>query len=149
MANISEINGYGIYAQTASLAVSSSYAQTASLANTASLAQSASLVNVNRQRTPSVSQSYIPFVGGYSPGAGTYEQLYTNDGALYVSSSHGVGNRLYASSVVVSNGFTGSLQGTASYATQALSASYAPGGSGDGGTNLGLVYAISLGYIMP
>ena len=30
MANISEINGYGIYAQTASLAVSSSYALTAS-----------------------------------------------------------------------------------------------------------------------
>jgi hypothetical protein len=32
MANISEINGYGIYAQTASLAVSSSYATTASFA---------------------------------------------------------------------------------------------------------------------
>jgi hypothetical protein len=32
MANISEINGYGIYAQTASLAVSSSYALTASFA---------------------------------------------------------------------------------------------------------------------
>ena len=58
MANISEINGYGIYAQTASLAVSSSYALTASFA----------------------------------------------------------------------------LNG---------------GGGGDGGTNLGLVYAVSLGYLMP
>ena len=33
-------------------------------------------------------------------------------------------------SVTATAGFTGSLQGTASYATQALSASYAPGGAG-------------------
>ena len=64
MANISEINGYGIYAQTASLA------------NTASLA---------------VSSSYAQ---------------------------------------------------TASFALNG-------GGGGDGGTNLGLVYAVALGYIMP
>jgi hypothetical protein len=34
------------------------------------------------------------------------------------------------SSVTATAGFTGSLQGTASYATQALSASWAPGGGG-------------------
>ena len=47
---------------------------------------------------------------------------------------------------------TGSLLGTASYATQALTASYAMnggGGGGGGGTSLGLVYAVSLGYLMP
>jgi hypothetical protein len=33
-------------------------------------------------------------------------------------------------SLNVSAGITGSLQGTASFATQALSASYAPGGAG-------------------
>ena len=80
-----------------------------------------------------------------------------------------------------SSGFRGNLTGTASYATQALTASYAlssagvAGGvtsitAGDGisvdqstgavtitntggtsapGTNLGLVYAVSLGYLMP
>lgn len=44
---------------------------------------------------------------------------------------------------------TGSLLGTASYSNQALTASYAMNGGGTGGTNLGLVYAVSLGYLMP
>ncbi len=83
MANIYSINGFEIYASTASLATTASFASTASFATTASFASTASFAT------------------------------------------------------------------TASYATQALSASYAPGGGGDGGTNLGLVYAISLGYIMP
>jgi hypothetical protein len=41
---------------------------------------------------------------------------------------------------------TASLAVSSSYAT---TASFALNGGGDGGTNLGLVYAISLGYIMP
>jgi hypothetical protein len=39
-------------------------------------------------------------------------------------------------------GFTGSLQGTASFALNA-------GSGGGGGTDLGLTYAISIGYFMP
>ena len=40
------------------------------------------------------------------------------------------GSSAVLTSVTATAGFTGSLQGTASYATQALSASYAPGGAG-------------------
>jgi hypothetical protein len=80
----------------------------------------------------------------------------------------------------ITSSFSGNLTGTASYATQALTASYALSsagvaggvtsitagdgisvdqstgnvtitntGGGGGGTNLGLVYAVSLGYLMP
>jgi hypothetical protein len=121
MANISEINGYGIYAQTASLAT------------TASFATSASLVNVIRGVIPITSRSYVPFVAGYNPFPGTYEQLYTNDGAVFLS-----GSILYTNTIVSS--FTGSLLGTASLATTAsyisptfISASAAASGFGSGG----------------
>jgi len=40
------------------------------------------------------------------------------------------GNTSLTGSLIVTGGITGSLQGTASYATQALSASWAPGGAG-------------------
>jgi len=68
-------------------------------------------------------------------------------------------------SLRASGSLTGSLLGTASYvsgsiftntnpalsASYALTASYAlnAGSGGGGGTNLGLVYAISIGYLMP
>jgi hypothetical protein len=45
MANISEINGYGIYAQTASLANTASIATSASFATSSSLATTASYIN--------------------------------------------------------------------------------------------------------
>lgn len=99
MTNISEINGYGIYAQTASLAntaslaVSSSYALTSSLALTSSFTPNALI-------TASVSLNTITFTKG--------------------------------------NG-----------STFPITVDTGSGGSADGGTNLGLVYAISLGYIMP
>ncbi len=120
MANISQINGFGIYA------------------DTASLAQSASSVLVDREGVNG--PAYLTYVDSSNP-SGDYERLYSSD-SLYLS-----GSTLF--STRVNSSFTGSLLGTASYATQALSASYAPGGGGDGGTNLGLVYAVSLGYIMP
>ena len=47
MANISEINGYGIYAQTASLAVSSSFANTASFAVSSSFANTTSFATTS------------------------------------------------------------------------------------------------------
>jgi hypothetical protein len=194
MANISQINGFEIYAQTASLATTASFASTASL------------VNVIRGVVPASSMSYVPFVENFLPGAGTYEQLYTNNGAVFLS-----GSILYTNKIVSS--FTGSLLGTASLADKATTSSFAitssyarsagiqlgqgsapltykltdangntisslnnptsslaltasyinptfisasaaasgfgSGGGGTGGTDLGLVYAVSLGYLMP
>ncbi len=59
--------------------------------------------------------------------------------------------QLQVPSVLATSGVTASLQGTASWATNAITASYAlnAGSGGGGGTNLGLVYAVSLGYLMP
>jgi len=74
--------------------------QTASWAVSASQAVSASWA-------PSVASNPFPFTG-----------------SAIISGSLGV-----TGSLIVTGGITGSLQGTASYATQALSASYAPGSS--------------------
>ena len=59
------------------------------------------------------------------------QSTYIRDG--FVSA----GNAQITGSLGVTGGITGSLQGTASYATQALSASYAPGG-GSGTVNSGV-----------
>ena len=134
----------------------------------------------------------------YANAAGAASQVYiaenTSPGTysipVYQEGNYDADNTLYNTNVsydLATNTFTfpslnatGSLQGTASYATQALTASYAlssPGGGGGvtsitagtgisvnqstgavtitntggggGGTNLGLVYAVSLGYLMP
>jgi hypothetical protein len=119
----------------------------------------------------------------YLTDAGTYPLVYVNGtgnqplnispyGALYNTTTNSISS---ISSITASSGF----QGTASYAIQALTASYAMNGGGGGGvtsitagdgisvdqstgavtitntggggggTNLGLVYAVSLGYLMP
>ena len=134
----------------------------------------------------------------YANAAGAASQVYiaenTSPGTysipVYQEGNYDGDNTLYNANVsydFTTNTFTfpllkatGSLQGTASYAVQALTASYAlssagvaggvtsitagdgisvdqstgavtitnTGGTG-GGTNLGLVYAVSLGYLMP
>jgi hypothetical protein len=134
-ADISTATFYGT-ASYANLAQSASFSTTSSFAITSSfvqLAQSASLVNVIRGVVPASSRSYVPFVENYSPGPGTYEQLYTNSGAVYLS-----GSILYANNI--NSSFTGSLLGTASFATTAsyinptfISASAAASGFGSGG----------------
>ena len=143
MANISQINGFGIYAQTASLAATASYTV------------SSSVTTILRG---SANPSYIATVPYYEPTA-THQQLFVYEGGGYFSSSYG-SSRLHTPSVVAMNGFTGSLQGTATTASYIsptfISASAAASGFGSGGgstgtpgTNLGLVYAVSLGYLMP
>ena len=62
---------------------------------------------------------------------GSNQSTYIRDG--FVSA----GNAQVTGSLGVTGGITGSLLGTASYATQALSASYAPGG-GSGTVNSGV-----------
>ena len=113
MANtiISEINGYGIYAQTASLA------------------QSASSVLVDRESVNG--RAYLTYVDSSNP-SGDYERLYSSD-SLYLTGSTLIIPRVESS-------FTGSLLGTASFATTAsyinptfISASAAASGFGSGG----------------
>jgi hypothetical protein len=148
---------------------------------TASLAVSSSVTTIMRG---SANPSYIATVPYYEPTA-THQQLFVYDGGGYFSSSYGSA-RLHTPSVVATNGFTGSLLGTATTASYVsptfISASAAAAGFGSGGgagtitqiqagpgiqitngtgpvvtveatsaggTNLGLVYAVSLGYIMP
>ena len=137
MANISEINGFGFYAQTASFTVSSS------------------VTTVKRGNAAPF--GYLTSVTYYEPNP-THQQLLVIEGGGYFSSSFG-SLRLHTPSVVATNGFTGSLQGTATTASYIsptfISASAAASGFGSGGgtsapgTNLGLVYAVSLGYLMP
>jgi hypothetical protein len=93
----------------------------------------------------------------------------TVTGSLNITGSQTITGLLTVTQNISASSFTGSLFGTASfatsasqavsasyaltasYATQALTASYAinAGSGGGGGTNLGLVYAISIGYLMP
>lgn len=118
-ADITTAQFYG----TSSYAVTSSYvqsAQSASFATTASfvqLAQSASSVLVDREALSG--PSYIVYVDQADPN-GAYVKLYNNN-AIYLTGSTLIIPRVESS-------FTGSLLGTASFATQALSASWAPGG---------------------
>ena len=149
---------------TGSLTVTGNVIATASWASNAITAQSSSI--------------------NYLIDGGSYPLVYTNNstgnqplgispyGAVYNSAVNSISN---ISSITASSGF----QGTASYAIQALTASYAMNGGGGGGvtsiiagdgisvdqptgavtitntggggggTNLGLVYAVSLGYLMP
>ena len=160
-------------------------------------------INSNTQVTGSLRvtggvTSSLQGTATYANVAGEANQIYiaenTSPGTysipVYQEGNFGSINTLYNANVsydIATNTFTfpllkatGSLQGTASYAVQALTASYAlssagvaggvtsitagdgisvdqstgavtitnTGGTG-GGTNLGLVYAVSLGYLMP
>ena len=93
----------------------------------------------------------------------------TVTGSLNITGSQTITGLLTVTQNISASSFTGSLFGTASfatsasqavsasyvltasYATQALTASYAinAGSGGGGGTDLGLTYAISIGYFMP
>jgi hypothetical protein len=144
MANISQINGFEIYASTAG------FAAEAAEASTASLAQSANTVLVDREGFSG--PQYLTYVSQSNP-SGVYTSLYNNE-SVYISGSTLVAPNMRAV-------FTGSLLGTASLASTAsyisptfISASaaasgFGSGGGSAGGTNLGLVYAVSLGYLMP
>jgi hypothetical protein len=153
---------------TGSLTVTGNVIATASWANNATLAVSASTSYATDTIYRLVYSNNIP---GATP-------LYTSPFAATIDATNG---HITALAFSGSNGFKGNLTGTASYATQALTASYAlssagvaggvtsitagtgisvdqstgnvtitnTGGSGGGGTNLGLVYAVSLGYLMP
>ncbi len=120
MANISEINGYGIYAQTASLADKATTSSFAITSITSSYARSAGI---------QLGQGSAPL---------TYKLTDAN------------GNTI--SSL---NNPTSSLALTASYvdptfiSASAAASGFGTGGGSAGGTNLGLVYAVSLGYLMP
>jgi hypothetical protein len=169
MANISQINGFGFYAQTASVALST---------------VSSSVTTVIRGSLSAASPyAYLTGISGYEPVA-RHEQLFAYDG-VYLSSSFG-SLRLHAPSVVVTGGFTGSLQGTATTASyisptfisaSAAASGFGSGGGGGAGTitqispgpgiavsngtgpivtitstqvnSIGVTYAISLGYLMP
>lgn len=104
----------------------------------------------------------------YGSGSGNAVKEFTGSGTSfpYTGSAIITGSLTITGSTTSTLGFTGSLQGTASYvsgsiftnANPALSASYAltasyalnaGSGGGGGGTNLGLTYAVSIGYFMP
>ena len=158
MSNISQINGLNItaesasYATTASLLLgsvtSASYAATASLllgsVTSASYAATASLALAT-------SSSIVTDAAAYRVAllaANNQNIVRTSD--TNISYQPDIG-QLQVPSVLATSGVTASLQGTASWATNAITASYAlnAGSGGGGGTNLGLVYAVSLGYLMP
>jgi hypothetical protein len=103
MANISEINGYGIYAQTASLALTASLA---TFANGATFAASASSVLVDKETVNG--PAYLTYTSQADLN-GVYTLLYNNDN-VYLTGSTLVIPRITSS-------FTGSLLGTASFAT--------------------------------
>ena len=85
-----------------------------SIATFYGLAQSASSVLVDRESVNG--RAYLTYVDSSNP-SGDYERLYSSD-SLYLTGSTLIIPRVESS-------FTGSLLGTASYATQALSASFA------------------------
>ena len=141
MANIRQINGYDIeaanaitasYALTASLLLgsvtSASYALTASYvlnatsasyvlnATSASYALNSTTASkaltVNTVRLTTDASYYPTFVNSANAGAGDFEQLYTADSANKLSFNPSVG-------VLTATSFSGSLTGTASFATTA------------------------------
>jgi hypothetical protein len=102
----------------------------------------------------------------YGSGSGNVVKEFTATAFPYTGSATITGSLTITGSTTSTLGFTGSLQGTASYvsgsiftnANPALSASYAltasyalnaGSGGGGGGINLGLTYAVSIGYFMP
>ena len=145
---------------------------TGGLTGTASWANSASLAVSSSTNYATDSSYNLVFANAQGP-----TPLYTSPYSATINSTTG---HITAIAFSGSSGFRGNLTGTASYATQALTASYALSsagvaggvtsitagdgisvdqstgavtitntGGGGGGTNLGLVYAVSLGYLMP
>jgi hypothetical protein len=152
---------------TGSLTVTGNVIATASWANNAILATSASVI----YGTGGI-QNFV-----YVTDTGGDKQLFMHPSSGIARINTGTGHVQFTA---VTASISGNLTGTASYATQALTASYALSsagvaggvtsitagdgisvnqstgnvtitntGGGGGGTNLGLVYAVSLGYLMP
>jgi hypothetical protein len=152
---------------TGSLTVTGNVIATASWANNATLATSASVIYGTGGIQNFV---YVTDVGG-----GKQLFMHPSSGTARIDTATG-----HVQFTAVTASISGNLTGTASYATQALTASYALSsagvaggvtsitagdgisvdqstgnvtitntGGGGGGTNLGLVYAVSLGYLMP
>ena len=152
---------------TGSLTVTGNVNATSSWANNATLATSASVVYGTGGIQNLV---YVTDVAG-----GKQLSMHPSSGIARIDTSTG-----HVRFTAVTASINGNLTGTASFATQALTASYALSsagvaggvtsitagtgisidqstgnvtitntGGGGGGTNLGLVYAVSLGYLMP
>lgn len=124
--NISSVSAS--YAATASLADYATNAATASTAASANVANQAALVNVTATST----NLDYPLLFTYSNGF-QEARIDSQNLALYYNPST---NRLTATNVTVTGALTGSvvgnLTGTASFATNALTASYALNGGGGG-----------------
>jgi hypothetical protein len=130
----------------------SQFAGTASYATTASY-YGGSVLSASYAQTASYAPAYLPLTGGTINGNVTVNGTasiaflnvtYESASVIYSSGSNQFGDAsndvqtlwgtvdiksgpvLVTGSVIATSGFTGSLQGTASYATNALSASYAP-----------------------
>jgi hypothetical protein len=141
MSNITEINNKLINAATASFVTASNVSgivDSASVALTASFAPNYVLTSV----TSSMLQPYVLTSQTSSMTAGTASLALRASGSL-------TGSLLGTASYVSGSVFTGA--NPALSASYALTASYTlnGGNGGGGGTDLGLVYAISIGYIMP
>jgi hypothetical protein len=98
---------------------------------TSSLALTASLVNTTKATTPNNGLHYLALVTQSGADVSAREVRWSTDIYANPTTSTMYTERLIATSVSASltGSLTGALTGTASYATQALSASYAPGGS--------------------
>lgn len=79
-------------------------------------------------RNATAEKAYIDKDGGlWSSGSGTFRNGLTITGSLTVSGSStltNIGPAIFSGSLIVTQGITGSLQGTASWANNALTASY-------------------------
>jgi hypothetical protein len=97
---------------------------------TSSLALTASLVNTTKATTPNNGLHYLALVTQSGADVSAREVRWSTDIYADPTTSTMYTGRLIATSVSASltGSLTGALTGTASYATQALSASYAPGG---------------------
>jgi hypothetical protein len=86
MVNVSEINGYEIYAQTASLANTASFATSSSFANTASLATTSSLALTASYIDPTFISASAA-ASGFGSGGGINDQLVALSGANITTTS--------------------------------------------------------------
>jgi hypothetical protein len=129
---------YALTAQTllgsvtsASYATTSSYALTAQTllgsVTSASYATTSSFA-LQVSASPAAGSTRVALLGASAGTEGTV--YYDHNGITYDATT----NKLTVSGPIQATSFTGSLLGTASYATQALSASYAPSSGGGGDT---------------
>jgi hypothetical protein len=116
---------------TASYAITSSYALTAQTllgsVTSASYATTSSFA-LQVSASPAADSTRVALLGTSAGTEGTV--YYDHNGITYDATT----NKLTVSGQINATFYTGSLLGTASYATQALSASYAPSSGGGGDT---------------